>query len=130
VEETFVIREYRLWHRYIEAEFDRRYVSQMAHSPSHVVFLTALAHTQKMLYVYLCHELGIPYEPDGPERIKLWPSKVEVRMPKLVTAEVGVVQRLHVTDLVRYGDRRFKMYAESKIDHVIALKGEIPAFLV
>lgn len=130
VEETFFIHEYRLWHRYIEAEFDRKYISQMAHSPSHVVFLTALTHTQKMLYVYMCHELGIPYEPNGPERLKLWPSKVEVRMPKMITSETGIVHRLHITDLVRFGDSRFKLIVESKIDNLIAIDGEVPVFLV
>jgi hypothetical protein len=130
VEETFFVREYRLWHRYMEADFDRTYLSQMAHSPSHIIFLTALTHVQKMLYVYLCHELSIPYEPDGPERMKLWPSKVNVRMPKLVTTEQGIVHRLHITSLRRYGDTKLKVVVRSKIDNVISIDGEVPVFLV
>jgi hypothetical protein len=130
VEETFFVREYRLWHRYMEAEFDRKYISQMAHSPSHIIFLTALTHGQKMLYVYLCHELGIPYEPEGAERMKLWPSKVNVRMPKLVTAEQGIVHRLNIISVKRYGDTKLKVVFRSKIDNVISIDGEVPVFLV
>jgi hypothetical protein len=130
VEETFFVREYRIWHRYIEAEFDRTYVSQMANSPSHVVFLTALTHTQKMLYVYMCHELGFDYQPDGPELLKLWPTKIDVRMPTLVTSEKGIVHRLHLSDVRRYSRGRFKMFIDSHIDGVISICGECPGLIL
>lgn len=130
VREEFYVREYRIWPRYIEAEFDRTYMSSMAHSPSHVIFLTALVHCQKMLYVYLCHELGFSYEPNGPERLKIWPTKMDIRLPDLVTPEIGLVHRMQVRDVRRIDARRLKVEAESRINNSLSIVGESPVFLV
>ena len=81
VQERLLIREYRVEDRYAEAHFDREYASSMQNSPSHLIFLSALVHTQKLLYLALCREFGFHYDPDGPERFKIWPTKVEVRIP-------------------------------------------------
>jgi hypothetical protein len=128
VEETLFIREYRIWDRYIEATFDRQYVSSMEKSPSHLIFATALAHTQKLLYVYACHEFGVPYDPYGPERFKLWPTKVEVKMPQMVREEADLVHCLYLTDIKHVGDRVFKFFVKSRINNLIAIDGEVPVF--
>src|SRR5579884_1602489 len=56
VSETLRPKEYRIWNRYIEAEFDREYYSSMLNSPDHLIFLTALIQVQRIVYIYLCHE--------------------------------------------------------------------------
>lgn len=124
VNETFFIKEYRIWNRYIEAEFDRRYVSDMRNSPSHVIFLTALTHVQKMLYLYMCHELHLNYLPEGDEALKIWPSKVNVKMPQMITSEVGIVHSLWITDLIVYESKSYKLGVHSKINNVVRIDGE------
>jgi hypothetical protein len=130
VEETFYVREYRIWPRYIEAEFDRSYLSEMKNSPSHVVFLTALVHTQKLMYLYMCHEVGIEYSPTAEEQLKLWPTKVNVRMPKMIVEERGITHRLHVTRLRRLGEKTYKMFIRSRVENIVSIDVDVPIFLL
>ncbi|MEM7192787.1 MAG: hypothetical protein AAF405_07985, partial [Pseudomonadota bacterium] len=81
VKEVLHIREYRLGDHYAEAHFDRSYHSSMLKSPSHLIFLSAVAHLQKIVYVYACHHLGLEYDPHGPEKLKIWPTTVNIEMP-------------------------------------------------
>ena len=96
VEETLHVREYRTGERYVEAHFDREYRSSMAASPSHLIFLTALVHTQKMLYLALCREFDLDYDPLAAEQFKMWPTKIDVRIPELIAEESGLVQQLWI----------------------------------
>ena len=63
VRETLHIKRYRIGERCITAEFDRSYVNSILKSPSHLIFLSALVHSLKLMYVYACHTLGLKYDP-------------------------------------------------------------------
>jgi hypothetical protein len=130
VEETFLAKEFRIWDRYIEVEFDRTYHSDMEKSPSHVIFLTSLALTQKLIYLYLCHEFGFDYQPGALELLKIWPTKIDVRTPAMVTSEKAIVHRLYITDIKSYGEKRFKALIQSKVDNTVAIDAEVPFFLI
>lgn len=114
VSETLRPKEYRVWNRYVEAEFDREYYSSMSHSPDHLIFLTALIQVQRILYLYMCCELRQPYEPLGPEILKIWPTNVNVEMPKMLMESEGLVHRLAMIDIRKLGAKSF--FAESKSD--------------
>jgi acyl-CoA synthetase (AMP-forming)/AMP-acid ligase II len=129
IEETLTIKEYRVWHRYAEGRFDRAYKSEMLNSPDHLIFLTALMHAQKLAYVCLCHELGIFYNPNMPERFKMWPTSVRVRMPALVTQVADVVQRLWVTELRKKNENTFFMKVRTSVES-IEIDVESPVFLI
>lgn len=100
VRETFRISEYRVGSRYVEASFDREYHSDMALSPSHLVITTMQVHTQRMAYLAICHELGLPVVLDGPEVAKIWVTKFSVVLPTLVRSERMLVQRLELLRMV------------------------------
>lgn len=123
VTEELKIKEYKLRPRYVEAIFDREYHSSMEQSPSHLIFLTALIHIQKMLYTYLCHELGIEYDPYGKEKIKIWPTVVNVRMPKLITKETDISHKLWITRLAKRSEHRLFINFTSKIDGSVTIDG-------
>jgi hypothetical protein len=106
VEETLFIKQYRIYDNFIEADFERQYHSDMVKSPDHFVFLTALSHTQKMVYVYLCYKFGITYDPFTPEKIKIWATKVEVDLPKLIT-NTNVTQKLEVISLTKVKEKQY-----------------------
>jgi hypothetical protein len=129
VTETLYIHEYRVWPRYVEAEFDRTYQSRMRASPSHLIFLTALAHLQKMIYVALCHEFNLPYDPKGPERLKLWPTKIDVKIPVLIKQEEDLVHRVYIRQLKKRDDKTYKVVVESRVGSM-QLNGEAPVFLM
>jgi hypothetical protein len=118
VEETLYLKEYRVWPRYAEATFDRRYESQMRNSPNHLIFLTLLAHTQKLLYVCLSEELGFEYSQTSAERFKIWPTVVRISMPALVRQSEGIVQRLWITDVTKQADRQSLVRGRSSVETI------------
>ncbi|MGE3174237.1 MAG: hypothetical protein AB7O97_16535 [Planctomycetota bacterium] len=129
VEERLLVREYRVGHRYAEAHFDREYRSSMRNSPSHLIFLSALTHTQKLLYLALCREFGLPYDPQGPELFKMWPTKVEVRIPELIAVERDLVQELWVREVKQFSPTRYRVVVETRVGS-LSIRATIPTFLL
>ena len=130
VRETLHIKRYRIGHRFIEAQFDRTYVSSMLKSPSHLIFLTALVHTQKILYVYACHELGLEYDPYGPEVLKIWPTQVEIQMPRMVRNESDLTHTVHIDSFERLAEGRHHIVMRSEINGCIYINGETPVYVL
>lgn len=83
VSETLTVKEYRIWDRYTEATFDRVYTSSMRKSPDHLIFVSALVHLQKMMYVYVVNWLGLTYDPFAPEQVKFWPTQISFNLQGL-----------------------------------------------
>jgi hypothetical protein len=130
VEERFHVAQYRMWDRYVEATFDREYASTMANSPSHLIFMTALAHGQKMLYLALRHEFGLDYTPDGRERLKWWPTTVDVDIPKLYKQTDAVVQCLAILELIRIRQKAFECRVESWVEDAFRVVSSGRVYLI
>ena len=71
---------------------------EMLASPDHLVFLTALPHTQKLAYICMAHELGVSAEASSQECFKFWPTDVRVNMPQMVTDSADLRQQLWIDD--------------------------------
>lgn len=130
VTETLHIREYRVGEDYIEARFDRTYESEMRNSPSHLIFLSALAHLQKMIYVYGCHRLGLGYDPHGPEVLKIWPTVVRVEMSKMIRDETDLVHRAEFDAFDRVGANRYHLHVRSNVNDILQIGGETPLYVI
>ncbi|MCC6228318.1 MAG: hypothetical protein IT432_03730 [Phycisphaerales bacterium] len=130
VRERLELREYRIWDRHIEAEFDREYSSSMRNSPQHLILFTALAHTQKLLYVWGCQHFGFKYESGASEQFKMWWTKTTIRMPKLVTTQRACVQWLYVDELKRLRDKKFVCRGLMGVEDGLAAAWETPIFLI
>lgn len=130
VKETLIMKEYRIWPRYMEAVFDREFSSSMAQSPDHFMFITALVHMQKMLYVYMCYEFDIPYTPTERERIKIWPTVLKIDMPKLITKRTDIVHRMRVDDLFQRNPKSYYVAGPSTIENTVSIDGEAVAYLI
>jgi acyl-CoA synthetase (AMP-forming)/AMP-acid ligase II/acyl carrier protein len=116
VEEVLILKEYRVWNRYAEGVFSRKYLSQMLASPDHLIFLTALAHAQKLAYVCLSREFGIIYEPGSAEQFKIWPTHVQVSVPELITRSADLVQKLWITSLIRRDARQYDVSIRTVVE--------------
>ncbi len=130
VSETLEIREYRLWSRYIEASFDRTYHSEMTRSPSHLIVWSMLIQMQKMLYVYLCHEYGLEYDPLGSEKIKMWPADVTMKLPKLIREEEGLTIKMSIDEIRQRGPERIDVRVVATVADIVAVEVGVPAFFV
>lgn len=124
VEEILKIKEYRIWDRCIEARFDREYHSSMDRSPNHLIFLSALVHLQKMLYVYFCDEFGLQYDPFGPEKLKIWPTKVEVNMPKMITETDDLKHQVIIDNFMKTNENAYYGSSTSFINDLMVIRGE------
>ncbi len=109
--------------RYIEAVFDRKYESTMLNSPSHLIFLTALVHIQKMIYTYFCHEYQLPYDPFGPEKLKVWPTIVNVKMPDMITENQSIRHKMWITKHFVKSENRTYIEVKSMVNDVIVIDG-------
>lgn len=127
--EDLHVHEYRRGDRYAEAHFDREYRSSMKASPSHLIFLSALVHTQKLLYLALCKEFGFEYDPTGPEKLKMWPTKIECRVPELIDAEKDLVQQLWVREVKKFNARTYRVKIETRIDSLV-ITAVVPTYLL
>ncbi|MCR9243732.1 MAG: hypothetical protein NXI31_01785 [bacterium] len=129
VEEDLEVREYRVGHRYAEAHFDRSYRSSMKASPSHLIFLSVQVHTQKVLYLLLCREFGLDYDPNGPELLKMWPTKLTVAIPELIGDERDLVQKVWIRKVRKIRDKAYKVSIETRVGS-LKVEAEVPTFLL
>jgi hypothetical protein len=124
VQEKLKMRQYRVWDDAIEAEFDREYFSTMEKSPNHLIFLTILVHLQKMLYVYMCHYCGIKYDPFGPELLKVWPTQLDISMPKLITKHQHIRHLLKIKSVIELRPKQFMITADSSVENRVTVNGQ------
>ena len=95
VKEDIIIKKYILEKRYIEAIFDRKYQSKMRQSPDHLIFLSSFVQLQKLIYVYLCYEFGLSINLEGDEKIKIWPTNLNIHI--IVHIEILYILRTRYT---------------------------------
>jgi len=124
VEEKLIMRRYRVWDDAIEAEFDREFYSSMVKSPDHLIFVTALVHLQKMVYVYMCHYCGLKYDPYGHEVLKVWPTELEISMPKLITRHSNIKHLMKIKSVVEIRPNQFLVTADSSIENRLTINGQ------
>ena len=130
ISETLHVREYRVWDNYAEATFDRTYSSKMTASPSHLIFLTALAHSQKLLYVLMAHRLGRRYSPNEPEYGKFWVTDLRIHIPRMVRQEANLVERLWILSEVRTGESSRSVEAYTSFCDSLGVWARTPFFLL
>ncbi len=92
VSESLTPNQYSVGRRIARVVFNRDYETEMEKSPSHMVFLSALVQWQKLIYLVMCEEHGVDYNPNGKEIFKIWPTDVRCCLPVLVTDEEGLHQ--------------------------------------
>lgn len=128
--ETLNIKEYLIKHREITGVFDREYETSMRNSPNHLIFLTALVHLQKLIYVYLCDEFGFTYDPFGDEVLKVWPTNLEIEMPKMITKTRDVKQHVKINSLRKTGEKSYFGNCFSTIEGIVTIKADAAVFII
>ena len=124
IQEKIIVKEYRLKKRFIEAKFDRKYFSEMAKSPNHLIFLSSLIQLQKMNYIYLCYEFKHPIAINGKERLKIWPTNINIDMPKMITKRNNLSQQIKIKNLRKLNKNSYFGKCESVIENVVSLSAD------
>tara|TARA_A100001037_G_scaffold248831_1_gene231313 strand:- start:281 stop:835 length:555 start_codon:yes stop_codon:yes gene_type:complete len=116
VSEDIKVVKYYMEKRFIKAYFERNYKTDMINSPDHLVFLSSLVHLQKMIYLYLCYEFNVPISISGKEKIKVWPTKINIDMKNLITKKKDLTQSIKIKALRKTGPKTYFGKCESLIN--------------
>src|SRR5262245_18419861 len=101
----------------------------MEKSPSHLVFLTAEAHAQKLAYIALAETLGTPHDPTQKEYFKIWWTACYCNVPKMIRDEKNLRQVLWATEFVKSGPKAYAIEIYSCVGS-LELWGRAGVFLI
>lgn len=116
VNECLTPNQYSVGRRIARVLFSREYETQMEKSPSHMVFLSALVQWQKLVYLVMCEEHGLEYDPSGPEIFKIWPTDVRCCLPVLVRDEESLFQDAVMSRQEKLADDRWTIEGFSTVN--------------
>ena len=103
VEEKLIFKKYIIDGNRIETYFNREYKTSMRKSPDHYIFLSSLINLQKMIYLLMCDRSDIPYNKNDEEKIKIWPTSVDIKMNGIVRKKNNIMQNEGITTMVEIG---------------------------
>jgi len=121
---------FRIGEWYAEATFDREYMSQMDRSPSHVTMTVIPLLIQRLYYAWACRHFDVPYTPGGDEKIKLWPTWLEFKYPKLIETEQSLNYRVEITSLKKVEENKYFSKLRSTVDNELEINVKGLVFLI
>ena len=130
VKEDIIVKKYILKERYIEAIFDRKYRSDMIQSPDQLIFLSTLIHLQKMIYIYLCYEFGLSMKLEENEKLKIWPTNININMPKMITEVEDISHAIKIKSLRKTGSKTYFGKCESSINGIIRISADALVYTI
>ena len=130
VYEQINVKKYILKRRSIEAIFDRDYHSDMLHSPDHLIFLSILIQLQKMIYIYLCYEFNYPFSLEEEEKLKIWPTNINIDMPKMITKRTNISHKIEISNLRKINSQTYFGKCNSSIENIINIKADAMVSIV
>jgi hypothetical protein len=97
VRDSWHLRDYYIEGNSIRSTFNRKYTSELAESPSHVVPTTMHIVAQHLGFIYLSEVFGFDHQHE--ERIKIWPTEFFHSMRNLIPNEKDLVVELKINIL-------------------------------
>ena len=130
VEERLIFKKYVVEGNRVETYFDREYKTSMKKSPDHYIFLSSLINLQKMIYLLMCDRFKIPYNKNDEEKIKIWPTSVDVRMNGIVRKKKNIMQDFELTSISQISDGKYQISGKSTAESILLLKGEALVYIL
>ena len=130
VEEKLTFKKYIIKGNKIETYFDRQYKTSMRKSPDHYIFLSSLVNLQKMIYLLMCDKFNLPYNKNDEEKIKIWPTSVDIKMNGIVRKKSNIMQDFELISIYQIGDNKYSISGNSSAESTILLNGEALIYLI
>ena len=130
VEEKLVFKKYIIDGNKIETYFNREYKTSMKKSPDHYIFLSSLINLQKMIYLLMCDRFNISYSKNDEEKIKIWPTSVDIKMNGIVRKKNNIMQDFELTSISQISDNKYSISGNSSAESTILLKGEALVYII
>tara|TARA_Y100000996_G_scaffold395793_1_gene361328 strand:- start:482 stop:991 length:510 start_codon:yes stop_codon:yes gene_type:complete len=130
VEEKLIFKKYIIKGNKIETYFDREYKTSMRKSPNHYIFLSSLVNLQKMIYLLMCEKFNLSYNKKDEEKIKIWPTSVDVKMNGIVRKKKDIMQDFELISIYQISDNKYSISGNSSAESTIILRGEALVYLI
>lgn len=130
VTETLEPSYYSVGDRCARATFSRSYQTEMEKSPTHLILISALIQWQKLIYLMMCEEFGVEYDPSEPETFKIWPTDVSCQIPILVRDEKGLRQDAIISKLEKENLTKWTVEAFSAVNGRIGFVARASVFRI
>ena len=102
----------------------------MKKSPDHYIFISSLINLQKMIYLIMCNRFNIPYNKNDDEKIKIWPTSVDVKMNGIVRKKKNLMQDFELTSISLISDGKYHISGKSTAESSLVLKGEALVYII
>ena len=130
VQERLIFKKYIIKKNRIETYFDREYKTSMKKSPDHYIFLSSLINLQRMIYLLMCDRFKVSYNKDDEEKIKIWPTSVNIEMNGIVRKKKNIMQDFKLSSISQISEGKYQISGESSAESTILLKGEALVYII
>ena len=130
VEEKLIFKKYIIDGNKIQTYFSREYKTSMKKSPNHYIFLSSLINLQKMIYLLMCNRFNIPYNKNDEEKIKIWPTAIDIKMNGIVRKKNNIMQDFELTSISQISDSKYSISGNSSAESTILLKGDALVYII
>jgi len=126
MDERLELCECRVGDHRVDARYRCLDPSLLHEASGHVLFLAVLAHYEDILHAWACQGLGRDGGAIAPERVKVWPSIVDVSMPRGLSPDSEVVQTVHIEEVCAIDAQRYLVKSRSHVNHCLTIEGKTP----
>ncbi len=123
IEEVLRPRVYFAGRDVARVVFDRGCETALERGPRHLLFLSALIQWQKLIYIMMSHRLGLGYDLNGPEVLRIWPTEVQCRMPTMIPEDSNLLQDAVMSKLQFTGSGTWTAEGFSVVNRRLGLVG-------
>ena len=78
----------------------------------------------------MCDRFKIPYNKNDEEKIKIWPTSVDVRMNGIVRKKKNIMQDFELTSISQISDGKYQISGKSTAESILLLKGEALVYIL
>ena len=123
VTEKLIFEKYIVSKNKIQAFFSREYQTEMAKSPNHFIFISALINLQKIIYILMCKHFNVEYNSNGSEKFKIWPIKTDVQINGMIRKTTNIIQDFEIESIQELAKNKYMLTGVSSSESTIIIKG-------
>ena len=78
----------------------------------------------------MCDRFDISYNKNDEEKIKIWPTSLDIKMNGIVRKKNNIMQDFELTSISQISDNKYSISGNSSAESVILLKGEALVYII
>ena len=78
----------------------------------------------------MCDRFDISYNKNDEEKIKIWPTSVDIKMNGIVRKKNNIMQDFELTSISQISDNKYSISGNSSAESALLLKGEALVYII